>query len=169
MCIRNSLQISPLYLAAGRHYRCRCLSWRCCVGCGASSSACWVRARGVEGDRWGFGSPPVQCSQHPCSWEGVRAFWEVQPFFGFSWRKGQMFDGPPLEPGRTRTHLDLAKKRFIGLYVKNKTKHLLCYFPLVAIMILWCILFYILLDAPFPPISWLLLSPPSSWCPAEDG
>lgn len=25
------------------------------------------------------------------------------------------------------------------------------------------------LNAPFPPISWLLLSPPSSWCPEEDG
>lgn len=107
---QSLLLIFPLYLGAGRHCHCHCRSWSWCGGCGASSSAWLLTAGAAEGGRWGFGSPPPQRSQRPGSWAGALAFWGVQPFFGSSWRRGQMSVGPPLEPRPTRTRSDLERE-----------------------------------------------------------
>lgn len=82
-----------------------------------ASCACLVTAGGVVGDQQDFGLLLPHHNPHPCSWVGAPAFWGVQLFFGSSWRRGQMSDGPPLESGM-RTHSDLDGER--GLYVKTQ-------------------------------------------------
>lgn len=113
------------HLEGGHRCRCRCQSWRCCGGCGVSSWACCWTAEGAGGARWGSGSSLARRS--PClgSSAGALVFWEVQPFFGSSWKKAQKSAGQPRE---------LQIKHEIKM-TKDENKHFVCWIVLHIILI----------------------------------
>lgn len=153
--------ICLLYQGAGHHCHCHCPRWSCCGGCGVSSSVWLLATWAAEGGRLGFGWWLTHCTPRPGSWVGVRAFWGVQSFFGSSWRRGRTSADPPLEPVQMRKHWDL-QGRDEGCWLQLNQLFLFIT-HVQPIMIA-----HTFPDLPFPLISWLLLSPPSSWCPAED-